>query len=321
MNKHFIHFLSNDPCMLTINGTPAGQIDHFSKFELDVLLNTNKVYVTYEPVSKDLPAIPYSFLIDTNCKNLCDNKYIKVVPFPNNHYDIIMNPFYYYQISESIVLYNGQVGKYFISITTDTETTITIYSGASIVFSHRIEKISAAKVSERHELLIITGVIDDKTYRLMIIDTQNFSIIHNDISHSIEENIEEITTIKKLNTLLNHLVVCKVKFMSKTSENFHVIDDSLNSTIDSNILLPMAFLQSIQIGDISSATNYLSNQLQKANIDQIKSYLGNFDEIYLNRHNVLPNKINYTLLGKEIHNFSFLIDDNKITEIIEEDIE
>lgn len=316
MKESFLHLLSETKGIFRINGQYLGTIDNKTNMELDVISHTKSIFVTFEPIEDSPRAIPYTFSLNTEDSPRSSNEYIKIVPFPNNHYDIVMKPFYYYQISQSEILFNGNVGKFFVSIIADNITRITIFSGASIVFSYNVERFSFAKVEEHKEKIIIQGVINDNQYRLIIINTEEFKVIYDDISHSIEETNEYICSYKKINTICNHALVWKFTYSDNNIEKYYVYENAPKKEIN-NILIPYAFLQCVSIGDESMAKNFLSNKFATTSINQLQEYFNKIDEIYLNRHNFSFAKQNYTIKSSSMKNYNFLIDNSRIQDIEE----
>ncbi|MBQ7351994.1 MAG: hypothetical protein IJW59_03960 [Clostridia bacterium] len=315
MKRNFLHFLSQENAILNINGQSIGIIDQQLSPQIDIISNTQSFFVTYEPISEKQQAMPYTFVLNTQNTPQSNNEYIKIIPFPNNHYDIIMNPFYYYQISQSQILFNDTIGKFFISITSDTSSHITIYSGASIVFSLNTIALIDAIVKQKKDYLIIEGIIDSDTYQLIIIDTNNFSIVHNNIAHSVEEDNYHITSFKKLNTICKHAEICTFEFDKKQKDKYYVYEDK---SIDINpALIPLAFLQCISIGDEVKAMSFLSDNLSNTNITQLQGYFGEIKDIFINRHSITPHRQNYTINSTRMRNYNFIIDNQKITDIEE----
>ena len=201
MKENFLHFISETPSIVSINGKHLGNIDNTSCLELDIITKTNNVFVTYLPISQSQNILPYTFSLRTLDYPSTENKYIKVVPFPNNNYDIIMKPLYYYQVSHTNVLFNNMVNKYFISIVSDNVCRITIFSGECIVFNINITPLQNVKVDEKNGFIIIEGIVDENNYYLLIIDSNNFEILYSDIVQSIEITYDNITSYKNMNTL------------------------------------------------------------------------------------------------------------------------
>ena len=318
MQENFLHFLSDTPCLLSINGKNVGLIDNITKLEIDVLTKKDSIYTSFNPISEKNNSIPFTFKLITNPKVLCDNNYIKVVPFPNNHYDIIMKPFYYYEISNPNILLNTMIGKFFVSIITDNSTKITIYDGNNIVFNLTTLKLKSARSEIKKDLLIIEGIVDNDTYYLLVIDTKTFDILHNDISNSIENSLENISSYKKLNDISHHAEIVKISISEKKLEKYHVYEDNSPHSPLNHLLIPMAFLESVKICDENLARQYLHSFHSSTPIKKFNDFFGNIEEIYVNRHDVIYDKINYTLFtNNQFKNYNFIMEDNKIKDIEE----
>ena len=315
MRENFLHFISDTMAMININGTHLGQIDNVKTLEIDVITKTPNIFVTYTPISNNQNTIPYTFTLNTMDIPKTDNEYIKVVPFPNNNYDIIMKPFYYYQVSKSQVLFNQSVGKYFVSIVSDNVCRITIFSSGSIVFNINIVALKCAKVEEKKGYIIIEGVINDNSYYLLIVDTSNFEIVHNDVVESIENSEEYISAYRNEHTLCHHARVFSLNIESKQIDKYYVYSDECNYTIN-EMLIPHAMLECVKVGDEKMAKTFLANNLQSTSIEQLTNYFGNIKNIYLNRHN-LNSKVNYTIESDKMKNYNFILDNGKIIEIEE----
>lgn len=317
MQENFLHFLSSTPCQININGKNIGFIDNINILEIDILTKTNKIFVSYNPISSNISAIPYTFEINTSSSPMTENEYIKIIPFPNNQYDIIMTPFYYYQIDKSKVLLNKELGKYYVSIVTDNITHVNIFSGASIVFTINIPKFISAKATLENEIICIEGVIDNETYYLLVINTKDFSVLHNDISHSIENSDEIIESLKKIKDISHHCIIYQIKKAEKTCQNYKAYEDNICREPHSALHIPKVFLEAIKLHDEKIIKNYLSPQLQSTPIEKFLTYFGEIKEIYLNRHNVLQDKFNYTIFCNKYKNYNFIMQNNKIIDIEE----
>jgi len=317
MQENFIHFLSNTPCQIAVNGQNIGIIDNINVLELDIITKTDRIFVSYNPISDNQNLLSYTFKLNTQNHPTVDNEYIKVIPFPNNNYDIIMNPFYYYQIDNSKVLLNQQISQYYISIVSDNITRITIFSGASIVFTMNTIKIKSAKASIDKDILIIEGIVDDDTYYLLVIDTANFQILHNDISHSIDISDDYIQSLKNLKDISHHSIVYKIDKKKKNCQDYRVYENNTCREPHSPLLIPKVFLEGIQTHDESLAKKYLSRELLTTHFEKFQGYFGEIKEIYFNRHLVLQDKLNYTIFTNTFKNYNFIMENNLIKDIEE----
>jgi len=317
MTKNFYHFLSEIPCSISINGYNLGIIDNQTIFEKDIIAKCDNFFVTFTPFLNKTNYLPYTYSISTqNISNL-ENSYIKIIPFPNNHYDILMKPFYYYQIENSKVLLNQNLDKYFVSILNDNISRITIFSGATIVFSMNTYLLKKAKANLKNNLIIIEGVIDYDNYYLLVINSKNFEIIFNDKIQSIEKTEDYLQTYKSLNTIAKHAEICKIDFKTLDHQKYYVYEKEFIELPKNNLLIPYTFLEAVKYGDENIIRDNISINLQNTPLLKFQEYFGNIQDIYLNRHSDFTNKINYTIFNGSYKNFDFVIDANKITDIEE----
>lgn len=317
MQENFIHFLSEEPCLIDINGKNIASIDNCNNFEVDIISNCEKIFVTYTPISIK-QNIPYTFVLNTKSKVTCENEYIEVIPFPNNNFDIIMKPFYYYQVTNSKILLSSMIGKFFVSITTDSTTKISIQDGNNIVFNLNTIKLKSARAEIKKDMMIIEGIVDDYTYYLLVIDTKTFEIIHNDTSNSIEKNNDEIISYKTLKDISNHAEVCNINYDKKSKDTYHVYENNTPKQPTNPLLVPMAFMESIKISDDSLAKNYLHDNHEHTLTQSFRNYFGPFSNVYLNRHLIKEDIINYTIkVNNNYKNYNFIMENNKIKDIEE----
>lgn len=317
MKENFIHFLSEQPCGVSINGKNVGFIDNQNNLDINIITNTANVFVTYNPVLESTTAIPYTFVLDCSDTPKSSCEYINIVPFPSNHYDVIMKPFYYYEIKKSETILNENIGNYFVSITSENTSTITIFSGNSVVLKLNTARLISAKCEINNETMIIEGVIDSDTYYLLVINVSDFSILHNDISHSIETTPQYVQTLKKLHNITNHAVVCKVDYTTKESDVFYVYENEYVSMPNNIMLIPYAFLECVKVHDVTGAKQFLSDKYCHTELIQFANYFGDFENVYLNRHDFRQNKLNYTIFANSYKNYNFILDNGKIVDIEE----
>lgn len=317
MQENFIHFLSSYPCQLSINGQSVGIIDNSNTLELDIITKTENIYVSYNPISNGKNLLPYTFKLNTQNIPISDNAYIKIIPFPNNNYDIIMTPFYYYQIENSKIILNQQIGEYYINITSDNISRVTIFNRASIVFTINTIALKSAKAIIEKDIIIIEGIIDDYTYYLLVINASDFSIIHNDISHSIENSDDYIQTLKNLKDISHHAIVHKIDKRKKTCQDYRVYENNICTEPHSPLLIPKVFLEGIKNHDEALIKKHLTQELSFTPLSKFQDYFGNIQEIYFNRHLVLQDKLNYSILTNTYKNYNFIMENNKIKDIEE----
>ena len=318
MKKNFLHFLSTTPCILKINNEHIGEIDNKENLELDVLTSTSHIYLTYNPITTDTPSIPYTTLINTTTNPNSSNQNIKIIPFPNNHFDILLTPFYYYHTFESKTLYNHQIGNFFLSIIADdSNSQIILYSGMSIVYSMSATAFLSVKVSSHKEYILIQGITKEEKLYALVIDTKKLECCFNNYISSLEEDGENLTILQSCNTLCHHALVLNIQTNNSTTQKYYVFEKDNSLHTINPFFIPQAFFECLQIEDEKTLKSFLSTNFQSTNIQQFKEYFGNVKEFYFNRHTHSIHKVNYTIYSDSWHNYTFHMTDNLISEIEE----
>lgn len=317
MTQNFIHLLSETPCTMNVNGSYLGYLDCINNFEFDIITNTNNIFVQYNPICEKNDFLPYSANINCAKDIYTQSSNVQIVPFPNNHCDIIFIPYKYFVEEETKLIFSKNIGKYYVSITNSNKSTISIFGNSSLLLAKTVQKIYNANIDLRKDILILQGIISNDEYYILIFDTSIATIIYEDIVHSINISDSSIETLKNLKDVSHHSLVCKVDFNSKSSQIYYVYENNICSNPTSLQLIPLDFLQCLKIGDESKARTYLYSNLINTDIKNFQNYFGDFQNAYLNRHNIVQMKLNYTLIGKNAKNYNFVISDNKIIDIEE----
>lgn len=315
MTANFLHLISSKPCSMSVNGKYLGTIDNLNDFEFDMICNTNRVFLDYNPISENNEYLPYTAMIECSSGVSTQNKNVKIIPFANNHTDILFEPYKYYSCNGSTLIFSKNIGKFYVSITNDNNSIINIFGSASLLLNKSINQITSANVDLKKDILIIEGIVSNDEYYILLFDTAKAEIIFEDIVHSISNKNNEIEILKNLKDISHHSLVCKVDFDSKTSQKYYVYENNICTYSTSEELIPMDFLQCLKIGDESKAKTILHNNLVNTDFTYFKNYFGDFDSIYLNRHEFIKNKLNYTLIGTKTKNYNFIMEDNKIIDI------
>ena len=321
MKKNFIHLLTEVPGSIYINGALLGLIDNKQTMELDVITNCEKIYVNFQPISDKNNYIPYTYILHTQEQVYCDNENVKVIPFPEHQWDIIMKPCAYNEIIESSPLLCKNIGNYYISMINNTKTNIYIYEGQNIVLTTTIPLCQNAKVELQKSLIIIEGIIQKDTYYLMVIDTKDFKIIYSGKSQTIEKTDLTIKSLENMNDILKHSKITKIDLLSKSIEEYYVYSHENDKIYIDKLYIPKAIIENILINDDKELHKLMSQKFQNTTSKQMREYFGNIQDIYLNRHLTSGNIVNYTIYTNNTYkNYSFLIEDNKVLDILENDI-
>lgn len=317
MTSNFIHLLSDTPCTMTANGNYLGELDNINTFEFDIITNANNLFVEYNPISQDCDFLPYTINVNCLSQVYSYNKNIQIIPFTNNHYDIIFSPYKYYSQEKTELIFSKNIGKYYISITNSNKSTISIFSSSSLLLTKTCDKIYNANVDVKKDILILQGIKSDDEYYILIFDGSSANIIFEDFVHSIDLNDNYIEVLKNLKDISHHALVCKVDFNDKSSQKYYVYENNICMNPSSQELIPQDFLECLLIGDDAKAYSHLNANLQSTDIRYFQSYFGKYSHICLNRHNISNSKLNYTIIGEKTRNYNFVMDDNKIVDIEE----
>ena len=295
--KYFVHIKSIIPSKISING------EKLLESHVDII-SSRDFYIAFFPDSQEryLPCAT-SFFGDLRPLS------IKKIPFNNNHYDIIYNPAVVPSQNETIVL-NKKYNNTIFSITNSHKSFISItntnYNHNSS--THLLRSINF-KSSEGY--VIISGKINNTDTYLLIFNTKKNHIVIEDIFNKVETTKSSIKVLKDEKTISGYGKVYEFNFSTKKLSNYSVVISSKDLNLESE-LIPLAFLESIQHSDFKSAKLYLLNN--NISNEHLKNYFGEIKEVYFNGYS---KEINYTIFSDKYRNYTFSVEDNKIVEIEE----
>lgn len=317
MQEIFFHILSKVPSEIRVMGTSIGLIDNLSNFELDFISKTDKVFINFTPISYNKNSMPYTVQINTMPVVSCENNNVEIIPYPNNHYDVIFSPFEYNNSTTFKTLLIKNFSKYSLTIVSGVTTQVNIYSGSNILKTFEIPYISTAKATEKNDVIIIEGIIDKDNYYLLVIDASTLNVIYNDTVQSIELTENEISSYKNIEDISNHAEIFKMILDKKTIEKYYVYKNNVCNNAKNMLLIPEDFLECLKVNDETKCRMLLSNNLSSTPLEKFKSFFGDIKNIYLNRHENSYEKINYTIKSNTLKNYNFVMQNNQIKDIEE----
>lgn len=318
MDHANLHFKSNVNGIININGTFGDYIDNENKFSLDIIANSNKLFITYIPSDDKIKYLTTNFALSnitsipsTDCVD------VAIVPFPDNHYDVIMNPYIYKNFEGTTPLYFSDLGKGLnIAVYNSHCSSIVIFEGDEIKYEDCTALLKKVMCNKKDNYIVIKGECIDNRFYLAIIDASDFSVAFNGICDSIDEQEEQIRAIVSTMDTMNHGIVYSVNCLTKQTDKY-LVNTKKAKLPKCKHVVPMYFLECIKIGDIKSCKNMLDDNLKNVDDNVIKSYFGNIQNIYFNSHN-LGYKVNYTIKNETGYkNYNFILNNNKISEIQE----
>lgn len=317
MQENFFHILSKVPCEININGANLGLIDNVSNFELDFITRTDKIYVNFTPISYSKNSLPYTVQLNTANVITCENQNVQIIPFPNNHYDVIFEPFEYLNTSANQTILLKNFSKYSVAIVNSISTQINIFSNNNIVKSIEIPYVTTAKASEKKDLIIIECVIDKDNYYLVIINSGNLEVLYNNAVQSIEVTDNEISSYRNLDDISNHAEIFKIQIDNKNIEKYYVYKDNTCHNPKSMVLIPEDFLECLKVDDENKCRMLLASNLSSTPLEKFRNYFGDVKNIYFNRHANFYDKLNYTIQTNSYKNYNFIMQNNQIKDIEE----
>ena len=103
----------------------------------------------------------------------------------------------------------------------------------------------------------------------------------------------------------------------KLKEEYTVFLDKTPCLALDTKIIPWAFAECLNIGDLKLARKYLSEELNiMLDDDHLQNFFGNYEEIKWNRYKNIPNTLCFIDEKHQTKTYKFEIDKNKITNII-----
>jgi len=306
----FIHIKSKVPAIVYIDGNPIGEINKKNHFCLDIE-SPNCFLLFALPFSKSTP-ITCALDLSTCHKK---EEELSIIPFYGNHFDVLLNfsqnsfqmPIkeLTYFSTKDIKIRVYDCGTCYLCAYVDGSLKTNIKIGEGYTKAH-IENIN-----EYH--CIITEKTDGAKHAV-ILDSE-LNIKFNDDVSLIENTADYISLLSPQNDLLGHSKVTKI---GKTNETYFVYENNCPKYLPLS-LSALGLLQCIKVGNLSFCKGLLSESISEK-ADSLTNYFGNIKNIYYNSY--IMNKQNYTIENEqEFKSFSFVTDNGRIKEIIEEDFE
>ena len=317
MKEFNLHFYSKKPCNIFINGELVGLIDNVQKFFIDMVVFSNTLVVTCEPISNSTETlIPISFkLTYENNKLTSSLPSAKIIPFPNSNFDVVLN-FKKLMLNNKTSLFNKKLGSFNVLAMIDSISTISIFSSENNLFTTQTEFITNFESEQINNLIVCNANTNSGTF-MLIFNTTTSEVLVCDEFMQIEKTENNIKALKNLNNTLKHGKVFDVDLKTSTVTNYNVYLEEFLSLSEQN-LIPLSFLEAIKEEDFKIAMTYLDPKLNDVTEEKLKQYFDGIDEIYYNCYYLKQDVCNYTIISKNsTKNFNFYMVNNKIAEIEE----
>ena len=316
MNNYNLHFQTQTPCNLYVNGELFGVIDNNNSFYVDLVVYKDNLIVSCEPINNDdILLIPFSFKLNyKNNKLTSSSNNVKLIPFPNNHFDC------YITFKQSLLgvsnIINKKLGSFSVLATINTVSTISIFNGDDNLYTTQTKLITNLKFEQLNKLIILSANYNNQCY-LLIFNTENNKCLVDDMCIKVEKNNLILKALKSLNNTLYHGKVFEVDLTNGSVKNYNVYLQNFEP-IKEPSLIPYTFLECVKAKDFNLAKTFLDPEVGNVSNQKLEQYFSGINEIYYNCYYQDPTKKNYTIIGNTIKNFNFYVRNNKITEIEEE---
>lgn len=317
MKEFNLHFYSKKPCNIFINGELVGLIDNVQKFFIDMVVFSNTLVVTCEPISNSTETlIPISFKLTYENKKLTSSlPSAKIIPFPNSNFDVVLN-FKKLMLNNKTSLFNKKLGSFNVLAMIDSISTISIFSNDNNLFTTQTDFLTNFEAEQINNLIVCTANTNSGTF-MLIFNTTTSEVLVCDEFMQIEKTENNIKALKNLNNTLKHGKVFDVDLKTSTVTNYNVYLEEFLSLSEQN-LIPLSFLEAIKEEDFKIAMTYLDQKLNDVTEEKLKQYFDGIDEIYYNCYYLKQDVCNYTIISKNsTKNFNFYMVNNKIAEIEE----
>lgn len=331
MSNIFLHFLSDFPVLIKVQEQELGILEN-NKDTLSVEVSGNQeLLLQVFPISNKLwsPCIPYSvkILIEKK-KPICDNPYVEITDYEQTHFEIKFLPMQVQLHKKAVLVDNIELqddvvvsifddGIYNLEI--NTKNKLYQFPMSEKIFDYNLDYY----IENDTAFLIVEGkTAENKSFLLVF---ANFFCNLEIIADCIEHSKKEITALSYQKDIAKHGVVQKY-ILDKThfilSDEFTVyLDEKPHMPVDAKVI-PWAFAEAVNIGDIKLARTFLETSLNKIlNDEHLQTFFGDYCEIKWNRYTNEEDTLCFIYQGqpRKVKHFKFEIVNNKIHNIIDLD--
>ncbi len=316
MREFSLHFYTNTPCNVFVNGEMIGFIDNKDNFFIDIVSFSEQLIISCEPICEDnILYLPCSFRLNYVGNNLiCSSNNIEIVPFPNHNFDIILDCKLMMVNSKSTLL-SKKIDGYTILTMVDTISTISIFLDDKNLYTCKYAQLSNLEYERTKDLILVKGNSNNNVFFLAFNTTDN-KVILSGTYNSIEKTKDNIKVLKSENKTLLTATVYSLNLSNNEVEKYNVYLNDYHETKQTS-LIPYSFLEAIKDSNYNLAICMLDNNFIKADKDKLNGYFGKIEKIYYNCYNQNKNAVNYTIYNGKYSNYNFYINNSKIIEIEE----
>ncbi len=298
--KKCLHIASTVPATITL---ATGDSFYIGDKKVHILADDN-LFATYTPMDNNY--LPYSFNLPAG-----NGPNIHVVPYCNNHVDILLSPMRARSWQALREGYDQTFGRVRVTENSDESCSyITIQLDGDTKFSTVCDKLSNIEC-QTNSYIMILGDCDNGKYVIVLDD--NFAPIVNGKCDIVENESDTLKVLINSCDIAKHGKVYEFNKSNYTCDSYLVYLVNSPNRPTNTQLIPMAFLQAIKCNNLSLAKSYMSNG--DISDEQLTNYFGTISDVYYNVYDT--NNINYTVVGDVIKSYNFILNGDKIADIEE----
>ncbi len=314
MKKYYLHCTSCVSFNLFVNGK---FVDSCKAGEYIDLICDNDFNYMFLPISDNDNYISYSgniTLLDLTQKH----KYLDVVPFLNNHYEINFIPQRQLLLSNYSHIMTEKVKNIVVDVYNNNVGIIDVIRDGVVENRQFLDTIAKASIDYIQDKIVVSCMLQNSKMGVYVVDA-NAVITYTKIGDSVEINGDKIKVMSECNDVFAHAMVEEYNIIKNELNSYAVYLKKINY-MPCNCVLPAVFMQSIMVKDYALAKTFLSTAFSQVEPSQISNYFGDIQKLYYNKY-LMDDKINYTVDNGSYHSFTFVIKDNKIDDIVEEQLQ
>ena len=319
MEQFILHICGEAPFVFAINSVQVGYVERDYE-SIDILIDKQDFILSLYPLTQSTPqgtSISYSAKIFAKGgKLISNNDKIVVTDYGGSHFKVCASPFIIPFQSTYSPTFSAQVNDCFINI---NKNTINISNSKTSRFYPLPINIQNIQAKEICDLTVISGATqDNKTYHLYF--DKNLQAVFDGIADKIEYDGTQIVTLQNISDIARHgLVTTYKKSISGFTKNQQYAVYTQNEAVApaSNITIPWAFMEAVNIANYTLARSYLHPSLSASLQDNhIAEYFGEFLEVTPTLNNT-PYDLSLVYAGNPrfVKTYHFEVNENRIVNI------
>lgn len=323
----FLHIFCAFPALIKLNKQELGILESVEE-KITVETDEEDFLLEVYPIdnSNDFKFIPFFAKIKSENKTLTSSSdYVIITDFDNGHYEINISPM---QInlnnSAQIVSFEHLAPSVTAQLLDKGNFELNIWS-ENLHFNFPVsEKLIEHKLefsqTRNKDFVFLSGKTRKNKDYLMVIC--NYFCNLEIIADKIEKTENEISSLSNLYDIANHGIVQRYELKEKGFElvdEYTVFTEGKPFLTTNRNIIPWAFMEAVNIGDIKLARQYLDDDLNRILSDEhISKYFGDYSEIVWNKYQNKPETLCLIYNGnpRTTKVYEFQIKQNKIYNIV-----